>query len=267
MHNLIRETHLVPDSQTSVSGAWPWPVKIYTLGRFEVQLDGAPLPPRRKAPYRVLTLLKAIIAFGGHDIAISRLIDALWPEAEGDRGQETFNKTLQRLRRLLTHKHVIQIRDRKVSLNRQLCWVDAMAFEKGEAHSAADHDRVEISSSHHIHERRIALYRGPFLDDECQDWIDRRRERLRRQFAQAVQHVSEWKKAEGQEEAAVRYLDDALIIDPLAEPLYFWLITWCQAAGRQDNAKTVWAQYRRAVVEGAGREPSSKMRHLAESVS
>jgi len=268
VRSLIRKTRLVPDGSVSISEAWPWPVKIYTLGRFEIHLDGKPLPPRRKAPYRVLNLLKAIIAMGGRDIPASRLIDSLWVEAEGDTGEETLHKTLQRLRHLLSHDGLIQVRESKVSLNRQICWVDAMAFQTLlESSGDAQHQQPHAVSRFQQYEKAIALYRGPFLDEDgSHDWADHRRERLRYQFEQAVQHVSEWKKTEGQESAAVICLENGLEADPLAEPLYPCLIRFLCNLERQDDAKQVLARYHMAVAM-AGREPSADMQRLAKNLS
>ncbi|MGE3977613.1 MAG: BTAD domain-containing putative transcriptional regulator [Nitrospira sp.] len=268
VRDLIRKTKLVPDIGMSANENWSWPVKIYTLGKFEIYLDGKPLPPWRKAPYRVLTLLKTMIAMGAHDVPASRLIDTLWPETEGDTGAETFHKTLQRLRRLLNHDGIIQVRENKVSLNRQLCWVDALAFQtllNGTEDST--HRQTKLDARGQRYEQAIALYRGPFLvGNDSDEWADHSRERLRHQFVQAVQQVSERKKAEGQEEAAVACLKNGLEADPLAEPIYPRLIMLFQAAGRLDDAKTVWTQYRRAVV-AAGREPSAEMQYLAKNLS
>jgi DNA-binding SARP family transcriptional activator len=191
--NLIRKTKLMPDEPWSCTEAWPWPVKVYSLGRFEIHLDGKPLLRRRKAPYRVLQLLKAIIALGGQEIAISRLSDALWPDAEGDVGQETFNKTLQRLRRLLAQEQVVQVRDGKVSLNSSLCWIDAYACERllapeGTGTLRAISDTAWISPW----ERAVALYRGPFLEDEASEgWSEMRRKRLQDRVVQAGQRLIE----------------------------------------------------------------------------
>ncbi len=268
VQNLIRKTHLVPDDHASASEAWPWPVKIYTLGRFEIFVDGKPLPSRRKASYRVLTLLKAMIAMGGQDIPTSRLIDALWPDAEGDTGEETFHKTLQRLRRLLNHDSLIQVREGKVSLNRQVCWVDAMVFQSllsGMNDSKPRQAQSDARSRYY--EQAIALYRGPFLEAEgSYEWADRYRERFRQQFVQTVQHLSEWKEAEGQEEATLACLKNGLEADALAESLYPRLIRFLVNLERQDEAKNVLARYQKAVVM-AGREPSAEMQHLAKNLS
>lgn len=268
VQKLIRTTKLTPVGQAATNESWPWPVKIYTLGRFEIHLDGKPLLSRRKAPYQVLRLLKAIVALGGKEVATSRLIDALWPETEGDTGAETFHKTLQRLRHLLCHDGLIQVRESKVSLNRQLCWVDAMAFQTLlNGTNDSKHRQAQPDARVRCYEQGIALYRGPFLDgDGVYEWADHCRERLRHQFEQAVQHVSEWKKTTGQEEAALTCLENGLEADPLAEPLYPRLIRFLHSLDRQSEAKKILARYHKAVGM-AGREPSVEMQRLAKSLS
>ncbi|MDF0675559.1 MAG: BTAD domain-containing putative transcriptional regulator [Nitrospira sp.] len=268
VQDLIRKTRLVPNADALANETWPWPVKIYTLGRFEIRVDGRPLPPRRKAPYRVLNLLKAMIAFGGQDIPTSRLIDALWPDAEGDAGEETFHKTLQRLRRLLNHDGLIQVGGNRVSLNRQVCWVDALAFQT--LLNGADdsmHRQAPLDAKSRRYEQAIALYRGPFLEvDGAYEWADHSRERLRHQFERSIQHVSEWKKMGGQDEAALTCLENGLEADPLAEPIYPHLIRFLLNLERLDEANHVLARYHKAVVM-AGREPSVEMQHLAKNLS
>lgn len=222
VQDMIRKTRLVPIGVASASEAWPWPVKIYTLGRFEIHLDGTPLRSWRQAPYRVLHLLKAIVAFGTKSIAIPRLIDALWPEAEGDAGWETFHKTLQRLRRLLNYDKSIQVREGKVVLNRELCWVDVFAFEDLEHLAALGDAELGEKMPRDHYERMIALYRGPFLEEEeCIGWADQRRERVREQFIKAVRKVSDSRTSTDQHEQTLRGVRHALKVDPLAEQHYF----------------------------------------------
>ena len=67
---------------------WPYPIKIYTLGRFEIIRDDEPLHFSGKEQKKPLELLKALIAFGGRDVPEERLTDALWPDADGDHGAQ-----------------------------------------------------------------------------------------------------------------------------------------------------------------------------------
>ena len=52
-------------------------------------------------PKKPLELLKAIIAFGGSNVATERICDALWPDADGDRALNSFKFAIHQLRRLL----------------------------------------------------------------------------------------------------------------------------------------------------------------------
>ena len=48
-------------------------VVIYTLGRFEVVLEGGPLRFKGRAPVRALELLSALIAAGGRGVSVASL--------------------------------------------------------------------------------------------------------------------------------------------------------------------------------------------------
>jgi hypothetical protein len=64
----------------SESSAPRAPVEIATLGRFAIIARGTDAEP---ATGRPLTLLKLIIALGGHDVSAAQVSDALWPDADG----------------------------------------------------------------------------------------------------------------------------------------------------------------------------------------
>jgi hypothetical protein len=107
------------------------PVRIHTLGRFSVQLQGRPLSGTAGPRYqRSLELLQALIALGGRDVHAELLSQALWPDAEGDKAQNAFDVTLHRLRQLLNIDHLFLLRERRLTLNSELAWVDVWTFER-----------------------------------------------------------------------------------------------------------------------------------------
>ena len=109
---------------------WPWRLRIRTFGRFEILRDDRPVEFAGKSPRRVLTLLKAIIALGVIDVPVHELIDALWPDGEGDAGYDTFTVTVSRLRKLLGSHEMVLLAGEKVSLDTGQCWIDTIAFER-----------------------------------------------------------------------------------------------------------------------------------------
>lgn len=220
---VIRKRQLKPPTAGSAPENWPWRVKIHTFGKLFVEVDGKPLEKQRKAPHRLLELLVAIIAFGGHDVPVSRLIDALWPEVDGDTGYENFKKSIARLRKLLAVDDVIQWQDGKVSLNPAFCWIDALAFER--------HAKQQDG-------RAMVLYAGPFLGSgEIPAWAESRRDHERTRFILLVnRHCDEAQRA-GNMEEAIRSLERAIEVDPVAEPFYQRLIPLLAAHGRQVEAQ------------------------------
>jgi len=157
---------------------WPWPVRIKTLGQFTVSIHDRPLRFNRKAQKKPLALLKAIISLGGRDVREETLMDALWPQAEGDAAARALTTTLHRLRRLLGHD-VLSRQEGRLGVEDRRCWIDVWALEQclaqtAMAESSADRDRWL--------ERATALYRGPFLAGETEPWTAPLRERLQRRF-------------------------------------------------------------------------------------
>ena len=146
--------------------AWPWPIKIYTLGRFEVHLDDEPLVFERKAPKKPLALLQCLIAHGGHAVQDHVLEDCLWPDADGDEAHRRLALTLHRLRQMLRDGDAITMQAGKLSLARDRVWVDSLYLQR-----AGDIDLPQHAS---------LLERGEFLAREAEEpWMLPARERLR----------------------------------------------------------------------------------------
>ena len=121
---LIRRRALVPPPAPEPSEAWPWPLKIHALGKFELISNGEPMIFSGKIQQKPLALLKALIALGGKDVAEEQFADILWPEADGDLAHKSFEMTVQRLRRLIGNPKIIQLQERRLSFDPSLCWID-----------------------------------------------------------------------------------------------------------------------------------------------
>ena len=150
--DLIATLRLEPPS--AESDDWPWPVRVRLLGGFELETErGAEERKQargRKQPLKPLELLKFLVAQSGTGIGVGRVIDALWPEAEGDAGKKSFEITLHRLRKLLGSDQAIRLEGGKLALNTTLCWIDCFAFERLAAQAESGDwttDRLDPNSS------------------------------------------------------------------------------------------------------------------------
>ena len=236
---------------------WPWPLRVYTLGRFEVLVDDAPLAFARKAPKKPLALLKAIVALDGVAVSESRLTEALWPDQEGDAAHQALTIAVHRLRKLLGSDEIIQLHEGQVSLNRRCCWVDVWAFERllAQADNAAREENLE--ARWRWTQQALALYRGSFLaGDMDEPWAVSARERLRSRFVRQISRLGRYLYEAGRSDEAIDCFMRGIEADPLAEELYQGLMHCYQDTGRHTEGLAVYRRLRQTVSVTLGVSPS-----------
>ncbi|MEK6656811.1 MAG: hypothetical protein AABY58_05155 [Nitrospirota bacterium] len=163
VRNLIRKRNLIPDELPLHLNNWPWPLKIYTLGRFEILKDDEPVQFTGKVQRKPLELLKLLIALGGNEVGLGALTDALWPDADGDAAQNSLEITLHRLRKLLGENRAVIRQEDKLTIDRRYIWVDIWALEYmfGLLDDAAK--QGEETRQKELIEKIKKLYKGQFL--------------------------------------------------------------------------------------------------------
>ena len=257
VRSLIRKRHLSPVGIGAHLESWPWPIKIYTLGRFALVKDGKPVSFNGKTQKRPLDLLKALIALGGRNVNQARLIEALWPDADGDAAAASFNMALKRLRELLGHPDAVLLTEHKLTVNAQLCWVDVWAFERGVA--LTQHDEKEAD---HV----LNLYHGPFLGDDEEPWSLSMRERLRDSFLKHVQSCGERLEAQGEWARAIEWYQRGLRVDDLIEQFYQRLMTCQHQLGRRAEALATYQRCKKTLAAHLGVAPSEKTQRLYQEI-
>jgi DNA-binding SARP family transcriptional activator len=220
---IIREMALRPPHPAEAPPEWPIPVRVQTLGPFEVAIDRAPPGARVLRKNRPLELLKALIALGGMQVAQEHVSAALWPDAPGDRAIATLHTTLHRLRALLRHDEAVVLADGRVSLNERFVWVDIRA-----AHGLLDRlDAALVRTPRDdarldAWQRRLAsLGRGRFLELEAErDWMLVARDELTRKVVRVCGMLGRHWEDAGIADRAIDAYELALRFDPCSETLY-----------------------------------------------
>jgi LuxR family maltose regulon positive regulatory protein len=236
---------------------WPWPLKIMTLGGFNLMKDGAPLVVSRKTPRRLFTLLKAIAAFGGTNIPEAQLVDAVWPEEEGDAGHRSFDVAIHRLRKFIGDGSLIILKGGRLSLNRMRCWLDLWAFEEGLSSTASETALCKT----------LALYKGAFLlGDEDMPFAKSRRQQLAAKFLRAAECMAKSYADTGSWEKASAVYQTGIKAYPEAEPLYQGLMRCQRDLGQSMQMRETYKQLC-AVLSEEGLEPSVNSTLLYRSFS
>jgi two-component SAPR family response regulator len=265
VRNLVRKRCLIPDTPPLDCENWPWPMKIYTFGRFTLVENDKPL--RGKAQKKPLDMLKAVIALGGREVSEQKLTDALWPDARGDTGRMLFKTTLYRLRQLVENSKALVVCEGRLTVDNKQCWVDAWAFERvlGDAERMWERSRERgrvraVDRSQEavgMTEKAVALYRGHFLEaDRNEPWTISLREHLRMRYVRAVSRLGYHWEEEKKFERAVDCYQSALRVDDLTEEFYQHLMLCYQKLGRKAEAVKTYRRCCSVLKANFGMEPS-----------
>jgi DNA-binding SARP family transcriptional activator len=256
VRTVIQRLRLAPPSLDCE--AWPWPIRIHALGRFEIVVDDRMLSFSGKAPKKPLMLLKALVAFGGCNVPEERVMDALWPDEEADAARKSLDVTVLRLRKLLGSHEAIMVSDEAIGLNPQLCWTDVCAFEH---RAEAAEGRVDSGGE------ALELYRGNFLSTDAEEpWTAKTRERLRSKFARLTESVAVEEERAGRWEQAITCYLKGLEADDLVEPFYQGLMRCYRALGRHAEAMNAYRRLRQLLSVVLGIAPSEQTQSLARAL-
>jgi DNA-binding SARP family transcriptional activator len=268
VQEIIRTRKLVLDDLPLHLENWPWTVQIFTLGRFDLVINGKPFKFPKKAQKKPLQMLKLLVSFGeGQEVSKAQLSDILWHEADGDRAQRSFDTTLYRLRQLLGHDRAIILREGRLTLDLRYCWVDSMAFERmlkrAEDYAKTEDRKSAIQSL----EKAVSLYKGPFLGGEVDEpWAISYNERLRSRFLRAIERLGDYLEEEGDLNRAVECFQRAIEMDDVAEMFYQRLMICFKKLDRKTDALSVYRRCKKTLSSNLGLEPSNETNAIKESL-
>ncbi len=198
-------------------------IKISTFGHLKLQTGNQVINDSGRSNL-ALSMLKAILACGGSQVSTNWLMDALWPNLEGDRVYGSFKVTLFRLRRIVSGPTQapppwITLKNKKVSIAKSLCFVDSIIFQ----------DKIKTSENEisDIHEQTAALelYRADFLkEDDGYPWIVHHRNKLRQMYMDGVIALAEHCFNANNLAPMLPSLRQALEFDELNEKIYALLM-------------------------------------------
>ncbi len=256
---LIQKLNLSASKDHKHIENWPYPIRIKTLGSFEVYINDKPLPLTGQSQQKPFEMLKAIIALGGENIQCEKVSDLLWPEADGDMAYKVFTTTLQRLRKTLDNKEAIILDDGKISLDPRYIWIDIYPFMglSEQAETQIKDKKTDMGEIEKLAQKAIMLYRGHFLEkDRESPWILPLRERLKYDFSAIIEKAGQYMEDNNKPEKAAEYYLNTLKIDSFSEMPYQKLMKMYQKDGRHLDAVRIYQRYENAIIKALGIKPS-----------
>jgi len=272
VRSLIRTRNLVPASVQQVSERWPWPLRLYSLGKFSILKDDEALGFMSRIQLKPMELLKAIVAHGGEDINEDRIAEDLWPGVDGDYAHRSLAITLHRLRKLLGADQAIILVNGRLSLNRQCWWLDLWSLQ----HTFTELDRLLQKPTaraslrerlNTLTEQLFSLYRGPFMAGESDHpWHLAQRQKLHGRFIRLVGELGYYFDESGvPDQAAACYLR-GIEADAGAEALYRRLMLCYRNQQRYAEAIDIYENCKKSLLATQKTEPSPKTQAVFDTL-
>lgn len=180
---LVHAHEIVPTRDAVAIAAWPWSVRIRTLGTLAIEIDGKPVEFGRKLPTVPLALLKLLVA-ADEPVPAARLGAALWAAGAEPRG--ALDTALHRLRKLLGRDDAIETGPAGIALNGAVCWTDVRALAVCGEQLRALRDSADLAALDRCERLLFDCYRGQFGADDDPAAVLRSRPALERRFARTA---------------------------------------------------------------------------------
>lgn len=262
---LIRMRGIAPPADAPE--AWPWPLRVRTLGGFRLERDGRPLAVEGKSQKKPLELLKALVALGGERVPKARLQDLLWPDGDPAATAAALDMTISRLRKLLGVPDAIRVEEGRILLDRRKVWVDSFAFDRDVDAAQAALKSGDAAAVGEAGERLLVRYGGSFLGaEEPYRWSLATRDRLHHRFLRSLAGIARFHRGTGALAEAIACYERALDEDSLAEELYRDLMRCHLERGEPADAARVYRRCREMLSIQLGISPSPETEALFRSI-
>ncbi len=240
-------------------------LRIETLGAFRLFRGDSLMEEEEWDRSQPKKLLKTILSSGGERVPKEIIIDELWPEESARVAERNFKTTLQRLRKSLEpviHKDFgssyIHLHDNIVSLDAELCHVDADRFLSLLKMAEEKQKKGDGKDAFHFYAEALEIYKGDFLPDEIYaSWADKKREELRLKYVQFLGKIASLYEKQGTMKKAADCYKKAIQADPLLEESYQKLMTFYSSKGMYNEALRTYEDCKKALKRGLKTQPDS----------
>jgi len=200
-------------------------------------------------------------------VSQAQLTAALWPDAEGDAGQQAFEVTLHRLRKMLGEDAPLQLKDGRLTLDARRCWVDGWAFERLLSSLETGLRKHKPDGLDALAQNLFTLYQGTALDRESElPATLSLRERLRSRFLRNLKELGRHHESQQAWDRATEYYLRALEVEPLAEEFYQKLMLGYHTLERSAEGLAVYERCKKTLHASLGVGPSRETEALRQSL-
>lgn len=236
----------------AVEAAGAAAVLVKTFGRFEVWLDGLPVPPTQWQSRKARDLLRVLVAKRGRPVPRDELSEMLWPGENASAHRLSVLLSIVRRvldpERTLAQDHYVVADQASIGLDISCLRVDVEEFLSDVTHARRLRERGALDEAERLLSLCIDGYRADvFADEPYEEWSVAVREEARGGYVSALRMLAQITRKRGRTGAAVAHLLRLLSVDPYDEAGHRALIEALVAGGQHGEAQRARDRYREAM--------------------
>jgi DNA-binding SARP family transcriptional activator/ATP/maltotriose-dependent transcriptional regulator MalT len=237
-------------------------VVIQALGRFEVHLDGHPVPASQWQSRKARDLVRILVARRGRPVPRGELCELLWPDDDPERTGHRLSVLLSIVRGVLdpaktfAPDHFLVADQACIALDISRVRVDVEEFLAHVAHARRLVERGAPAEGRTVLVAADRQYRADAFEDEpYADWNGPLREEARAAYLSLLRMLAQTSHATSGPAAAVGYLLRLLERDPYDQPAHRALVRALVAGGQHGEARRAFTRYGDAMRDIGVRPP------------
>lgn len=247
-------------------------IQVETLKGFHVYRDDHRVKDEEWGGSLPQSLLKTIIARGGHHVPKERMMEDLWPDAQQSASETNFKVNLHRLRKLLEPSILkelgssyIRLKGNLVSLDEELFKIDIDNFnELFRKSKKAKSEGNSKNAIRHLNQA-LKLYQRDFLEEDLySEAITQKREELRRQYAKAMFQLAALYETKGALKKAEGLYKKIIAADPYSESAHQSLMINLANRGKTTEAIKTYRKYENVLRSELDTKPDEVTRSVYE---
>ncbi|HKN93860.1 MAG TPA: BTAD domain-containing putative transcriptional regulator, partial [Thermoleophilaceae bacterium] len=238
-------------------------LRISLLGGFSVGAGDRLVSEGAWRLRKAKSLVKLLALAPERRLHRERASELLWPDRDVAAAANNLHQALYVARRALETAGLdgaaaIELRDDALVLSDAV--VDAEEFERAAAAASGSGDPALCQAA-------VERYTGELLpEDRYEDWTSARRESLREQCIGVLIELAALEQEAGNVASAVRWLQRALVENPLHEDAHRRLMTLFALSGRRQEALAQYQRLRQALRREFEDVPDAETRQLYQSI-
>lgn len=200
-------------------------IKFYGLGSFYFEYQEKKIDGNNWNSKRALYLLMYLLLKKNRCVSVEELVDIFWEESDLEDGKNKLYNTIYLLRKSLVEdgipKDIIKSANGGYLINKNYdIWTDWDYFEN-KTNQMLNQKKLKIEELRELYN----LYRGDFFSDlRYEEWIEIEREKLRENYLNLIEIISNKLYNKQKFRDTVNYLHQGIKYDPYRENFYLLYI-------------------------------------------